>query len=280
MPSMSGFSPDWLAMREAADHRARCVATEQRLTARFAGRGSIAVTDIGCGTGSNLRATFALLPPEQSWTLVDYDAHLLGEARAQLIRWANLVTADGDTLLLRKAGRRLTVRFRQADLSRDLDEALGTSPDLVTASAFFDLASAGFIDAFARAVAARRSAFYTVLTYNGIQTWAPAHEADAAMTAAFHAHQATDKGFGAAAGPAAPATLRKAFTAAGYEVSEGDSPWTLGIGDRKLVDALASGYAAAVAETRLVSASALASWSAVERTGCVVGHTDTLALPR
>lgn len=277
---MSGFSPDWLAMREAADHRARCIATEGRLAAYFAGRDPMTITDVGCGTGSNLRATFALLPREQSWTLVDYDVHLLSEARAQLIRWATLVTVDGDALLLRKSGRRLTVRFRQADLSRDLDAALGAAPDLVTASAFFDLASAAFIETFTRAVVARRSAFYTVLTYNGIQRWTPAHASDAAMNEAFHAHQATDKGFGSAAGPAAPAALLKAFSGAGYDVSEGDSPWTLGVGDHKLVDALAGGYAGAVAETGRVGADAVRSWSVIVRTGCVVGHTDTLALPR
>lgn len=277
---MSGFSPDWLAMREAADHRARCAATEARLAAHFAGRDSVTITDVGCGTGSNLRATFALLPSEQSWTLVDYDAHLLGEARAQLIRWASLVTVEGDALILRKAGRRLTVRFRQADLSRDLDAALGSAPDLVTASAFFDLASAPYIDTFARAVMARRSAFYTVLTYNGIQRWTPAHTGDTAMTEAFHAHQATDKGFGSAAGPAAPAALRKAFASAGYDVSEGDSPWTLGVGDLKLIEALAGGYAQAVNETGRVGADAVNAWSAIVRSGCVVGHTDTLALPR
>ena len=62
--------------------------------------------------------------------------------------------------------------------------------------------SADFIAEFAAAVArCRKSAFYTVLTYDGDQRWTPEHEADAALASAFHAHQRRDKGFGPAAGP-------------------------------------------------------------------------------
>jgi SAM-dependent methyltransferase len=276
---MSGFSPEWLALREPADHRSRAADLEAELAAHFARSEVVSITDIGCGTGSNLRATFSLLGPEQHWTLVDHDAGLLAEARARLVRWADLVTADDESLNLRKAGRRLAVRFRKSDLARDLEAALGPPADLVTASALFDLASADVIDAVARAVAARRAAFYTVLTYNGIQRWRPAHSADAEMVAAFHAHQATDKGLGAAAGPNAPRLLREAFRAVRYRVSEGDSPWLLDARDQSLVSSLSEGFAGAVRETSEVPARTVDDWAAVTRTGAEVGHTDMLAFP-
>src|SRR5215472_7428268 len=63
--------------------------------------------------------------------------------------------------------KRINVEFRRADLARDLEAALGPNANLITASALFDLASAEFIAAFAAALAARQSAFYTVLTYDG-----------------------------------------------------------------------------------------------------------------
>jgi SAM-dependent methyltransferase len=276
---MSGFSAEWLALREAIDHRSRDHGLEQALARHFTGHTEIAVTDIGCGTGSNLRATFALLPKFQTWTLVDYDQRLLDVARAALIRWAELVVADGEALRIRKAGRHLTVHFRCVDLARDLDAGLGERPALVTASAFFDITASEFIGRFADAVAQRRAAFYTVLTYNGVQTWSPSDAADAAMAAAFHAHQTGVKEFGPAAGPQAPMVLRQAFASRHYAVSEGDSPWKLGVGDRRLLGALASGFADAVAETGKVSAADIARWRAVAHTGGVVGHTDTLALP-
>lgn len=276
---MSGFSPEWLALREPADHRARDAMLAMRLADHLQARARIAVTDLGCGTGSNLRASYALLGPEQHWTLVDYDARLLDAARTALSAWADASEAQSDHLALVKSGKRLLVRFRQADLTRDLDFALGEKPDLVTASALFDLCSASFIASFAQAVAARRAAFYTVLTYNGVQRWSPEHAADPAMAAAFRAHQTTDKGFGASAGAASPEALAKSFRSEGYGVVEGDSPWLLGPSDTALVAALASGLADAVAETGTVDATVIADWRRFERTGAEVGHTDTLALP-
>lgn len=276
---MSGFSPEWLALREPVDHRSRDARLARRIEARFGFSAHVEVVDLGCGTGSNLRATYALLGAEQSWTLVDYDPRLLDAARTRLSAWADEAKADGKGLLLVKSGKRLRLRFRQADLVQQLDAALGDRPELVTASALFDLCSADFIARFARAVATRGAAFYTVLTYNGVQTWTPPHAADAAMAAAFHAHQRTDKGFGAAAGPQAPQALADGFRRAGYRIEEGDSPWVLSGAHAALVRDLADGFAGAVAETGEVATATIASWRAIARTGAVVGHTDTLALP-
>ena len=277
---MSGFSPQWLDLREPVDHRSRNVELGRRLARHFEGWRPITVVDLGCGTGSNLRATAPLLGPDQHWTLVDYDQGLLDAAGERLTAWADGADRQDGRLVLFKGAKRLHVEFRRADLAGDLDGALGASANLVTASAFFDLVSGEFIARFASAIAQRQAAFYTVLTYDGDQRWTPEHEADAAMTEAFHAHQSRDKGFGPAAGPSAPDVLGEAFTGAGYSVAEADSAWRLGEGDTALIGDLARGFADAVRETGTVDANVIATWSAVPRTGAVVGHTDTLALPR
>lgn len=280
---MSGFSPEWLALREPVDHRSRDLRLAGRLRDHFAGRSEVEVVDLGCGSGSNLRGTFHLLPVEQRWTLVDYDPRLLTAARESIATWADgredTSTAEANELTVRKNGKRLRIAFRQADLNAGLGQALGKSPDLVTASAFFDLCSAEFIYRLAAEVAARRAAFFTVLTYNGEQSWTPAHPADASMLAAFTKHQAGDKGFGASAGPNAPGALAAAFQSAGYTVHDGDSPWRLTHVDASLIADLAAGFAGAAAETGDVDASTLASWVAAAPTAAVVGHTDTLAIP-
>lgn len=280
---MSGFSADWLALREPADHRSRATDVAERVRSACAARSSLSIVDIGCGTGSNLRATSALLPDDQRWTLVDYDPALLAAARDTLAIWADRSEPVGEGIRLWKGSRRIEVTFRQADLNADLDAALNgpanAAPDLVTASAFFDLCSPAFMLRFARSLRRLNAMFYTVLTYNGEQGWTPAHPSDAAMTEAFHRHQCSDKGFGDAAGPESATMLAAALREAGYGVVEGDSPWILGASEQRLVSDLAAGFADAVAETGRVRAEIVAAWKRVVRTGAHVGHTDTFAQP-
>jgi hypothetical protein len=273
------FSADWLRLREAADRRARNPAIAAGLSAAFATRAKIGVVDLGCGTGANLRATARLLGPTQDWTLIDNDRALLDRARVILCEWADMATPAEHGLRLAKDGKTILVRFRHADVGRDPAAALGDRVDLVTASAFFDLVSRAFIDLLVAAAAQRNAALYAVLSYNGVQLWSPAGAEDQRIVQAFNAHQGGDKGFGPASGPLGAAYLAGACAAAGYRVEDGDSPWRIGRDEAALLQALAAGAAAAVAETGLVDAASIAVWRARAWSGVVVGHTDVLALP-
>ncbi|MGJ3262539.1 MAG: SAM-dependent methyltransferase [Salinarimonas sp.] len=280
---MSGFSPDWLDLREAADHRARDRALEARLASCLGDRGAVHVVDLGCGLGSNLRGLYRALPARQSWRLVDHDPALLAGARARLAAWADASEADdAGGLRLEKDGRRLDVAFAEADLAGDLDAALGESPDVVTAAALFDLCGEAFIGRFAQAVAARKALFHTVLTYDGRETWEPPHPLDAAFRAAFVAHQGEDKGFGTAAGPAATRHLAGAFVAQGYATHLGASPWRLvAPRDAALMRALAEGQAGAVAETGRLTPAEVEAWRAARAgaAAATIGHADLLCRP-
>jgi SAM-dependent methyltransferase len=277
------FSAEWLALREPCDHASVNPEVRAALAARFAGRDDIAVVDLGCGAGSNLRGTFAALPARQRWTLVDYDPKLLAAARARLTAWADDASAAGDDLLLRKDGKRLTVSFRQADLAAGGYAPVIAGADLVTAAALFDLVSVASIERLAEAAAANRQVFYTVLTYDGHTRWTPAQPADDAVRAAFNAHQKTDKGFGPAAGPGGTSALAKAFYARGYRVLRGTSPWVVDARYGSLRDDLDKGFAAAAADSGAVSREQANQWLA-NRLGradavSVIGHEDLLAVP-
>lgn len=284
---MTGFSAAWLALREGADHRSRNPDLVRRLAGRFIDTPSIRVVDLGSGTGSNLRATAPLLGPNQEWTLVDYDPALLEEAARALTLWADEARAIGDSLVLIKDGKNIGVSFRIADLNHELESVLEKRPDLVTASALFDLISAEWMARFAKAVVASGASFYTVLTYDGRDEFSPSHAQDRAVIAAFGEHQTRDKGFGPAAGPKAAKALVEAFVAAGYSVETGDSPWVLTKADTALVQELLKGLAGAVAETGKISPEALANWLAFHRdealkegSWMMTGHTDIMAHPR
>jgi len=302
---MSGFSTQWLDLREDADRRARDAGLEARLAERFATRDDLRIVDLGCGTGANARALAPHLPGGQAWRFVDHDVDLLAAAQARMAAWAR---ADADR-------RPLDITYQMADLGGDLRAVVRPGDDLVTAAAFFDLVSPEWIARFAATVAEAGAAFYTVLIYDGEEIWMPAHPADAAVLAAFRQHQRRDKGFGPAAGPEAADLLIRAFADAGYQVHVAASPWRLerdptgvkrgseelrekaGIWsgrsdsirsatspdapDRALIAALAEGTAKAARETGLVDAQTAQSWRIArqEANAAIIGHVDLLALP-
>jgi SAM-dependent methyltransferase len=275
------FSAQWLALREPVDHRSVNQVLAARVADWFGTPDHISIMDLGCGAGSNLRGTWRLFGDSQHWTLVDYDPLLLAAARTRLAAWADEASEAGEELLLVKDGKRLMVDFRRADLNADLEKVLDWQPDLVTAAALFDLVSPSWIDRFVGALAARRLPLYTVLTYDGREVWQPPHAADAAMVAAFHGHQHSDKGFGPAAGPDACRAMSGAFAASGYRAETADSPWLMTGADAGLVDALTLGIAAAVRETGKVGEADIASWLEAKRgvRQGLVGHLDLFATP-
>jgi hypothetical protein len=251
---MTGFAADWLALRAPADDRARDAGLVAALAAWAAGR-ALEVVDLGAGAGATLKALHAALPGAR-WRLVDDDPALLA-----------LASAAGDRLGAR-------VETRRIDLARDLAAALSPAPALVTASAFFDLAGAAWIEAFADAAAAAGAAVYAALTYDGREAWAPPHPDDAAVHARFLADMRRDKGLGPALGAEAGPRLAAALRARGYGVSTADTPWRLAAPrDAALIAALADGSADAAA--------APDDWRAARRAAAsvLIGHVDVLGLP-
>lgn len=269
---MSGFSIDWLDLREDADRRAR----ENRLREQAiewlafdtSCDDSAVVVDLGAGTGSTLRALAVPGYRDFTWRLVDHDETLLAEA-----------------------GRRHDSTHRIeaciADLSR-IETLPLTGARLVTASALFDLVSAEFVDQLANVLQAQCQqkpvGLYAALNYDGYTRWTPGHPMDERVLKAFNRDQRTDKGFGLALGPDSGRTIDNRFTQAGFRVTTASSPWELNGDDEPMVDALIVGIAGAVKDAPGIDAGALGDWVrfrlANSATGsCTVGHTDVLALP-
>ncbi|WP_157961520.1 class I SAM-dependent methyltransferase [Acuticoccus kandeliae] len=268
---MSGFSADWLALRADADARARAddligLAIDHARS-QAAGR-PVEILDLGAGTGATLRTIAPRVGTAQSWTLVDADPALLAEAE-------RLTDASPPAAAL-------TVETRCEDLTQD-PAPWESPPDLVTASALFDITSAAFIEAMVARLAADRIALLAMLTYDGHLALSPAHPLDGAMIDAFNAHQRGEKSFGRAAGPDGADVLEAALARAGFEVIARETPWRLErAGDGPLIDATLAGWADAAREILPDRAAEIAAWLAA-RTGTlerlVVGHRDIVALP-
>jgi hypothetical protein len=298
---MTGFSSDWLALREPADGAARSPALVAAVAAFGSGANALRILDLGAGTGSTLRALSPHLPAAQHWTLVDHDGSLVAAGRQILATWSATMIGGAGTgrvstpaetppasggglslhvLSLHVGTMPVDVSWRQADLARADWAALLEGVDLVTASALFDLVSAAFIEIFADAVATAGAAVYVALDVDGTSTWSPPHPDDAAVADAFRRHQGIDKGFGPALGPDASGVLATALAARGYTVRTEKSPWRLGPEHAALIAELAEGWAGAARAAGLEEAVA-ARWLADRRTaaGCVIGHTDLFATP-
>jgi SAM-dependent methyltransferase len=280
---MSGFSPEWLALREPADHRSVNADLRRRLVRHVEGRSPISVVDLGCGTGSNLRGLAPFLGPKQCWRLVDHDVRLIQVAATRLRGWADRAADTDQGLNLERGLTTISVSFHHADLSNGDFGRILESSNLVTGAALFDLVSHRLIERLAAAVAATGQVFYTVLTYDGTAAWHPEHPADEAMRDAFNQHQCSEKGFGPAAGPVATDALAAAFRQHGYAVLRGKSPWVLDGGFSGLRRKLNEGWAEAVRESGLVPRAVVEEWLrdrlADDTAVTIVGHEDLLALP-
>jgi len=283
---MSGFSADWLALREASDARARSTGL-----LAFLPTGYRAVVDLGAGTGANLRWLAPRLDSPQHWTLVDNDAKLLAAVPALLRDWAVArgyrAGSRGDGFVYSGPGLDCSVELRELDLAAGLD-TLGL-PDgcLLTASALFDLVGRDWLEALVAGVAASGACVLWALSYDGSIELEPGSHDDAAMVALLNRHQSTDKGFGPALGPEAWQTAQTLLENAGLTVWTEASRWQLGAGDAALACELIDGWAAAAVAMAPADPAPILAWRQLRldqattgRLEMAVGHRDLAARPR
>lgn len=250
------FEPDWLALREPADHAARDANLLARAAREVAQGGRI--VDMGSGTGSTLRAFEAAGFTALNWHLLDNDATLLGIAK----------------------DRAPSVATTLCDLG-DIDTLPFDGAHLVTASALLDLMSQAWVERLADALRAANLPLYAALNYDGQMSWSPSDPDDDAITNLFNTHQLRDKGSGAALGPTSGPKVAAIFKARGFDVMTAQSPWVLGPDQADLQRQHLKGIANATAQ---LDESVSQNWhlrrkSLIKQSQTRVGHLDILAVP-
>lgn len=288
---MSGFSDDWLDLREPYDHRSRSPATEQFVLSSLPPGGPTRIIDLGGGTGSNLRHLALRIAGPQSWIILDHDRALLEAAMpriaafAETQAWACVVEAS--RLTIDRPEGAIVVDLREADISfEDELKAAVEGADLVTATALLDLASALWVESLAAIARASSTRLLMSLSVDGRILWDPMDPVDFKAAAAFERHQRRLKSFGPALGPDAPLVVEAALRDAGFAVAAHRSDWVLGADDRAMQRALLEGYLTAACEEAPTEADAFALWHErrvalidVGRSTLVVGHVDLGAVP-
>ncbi|MFT3802392.1 MAG: hypothetical protein QM766_14390 [Burkholderiaceae bacterium] len=266
---MSGFSAEWLALREPADCRARSSPVADLAAALAVTRGG-RIVDLGCGSGSLPRYLAPRLSVPCEWLLVDDTQPLLDEA---MRRCRDLPGVAALTTL-------------RADLAADLS-FIGERPTaLVAASALLDLVSDAWLARLVGACVAAGAPMMAMLNVDGRIDIDPPLPDDAPIIALFDEHQHGDKGFGPALGPTAAARAAERFRAAGYRVRTARSDWVLGADDAALIGPLLEGWNAAAGEIAPAESARIARWLtqrrqqlAAGRLSVRVGHEDLLAMP-
>jgi hypothetical protein len=285
---MTGFSADWLALREPADAAARDLGLAQRFAASLPPRRLKKIIDLGAGTGANARALAPLIAGEQHWFLVESDPALRAAQRQALLAWAarsGFGATEAADMVIERGGARWRFTSVALDLAQDWGALDAPGADAVAASAFFDLASEAWLARLTAWLAARRLPLLATLTVDGCRIWTPPDADDAPIAAAFRVHQGRDKGLGPALGPAAAPLLGRLLAGHDFAIAMAGSDWHLGPAQRGLIEALAGGEAQAARAVAAADGPLIAAWerrrrdaAAASRLRLTVGHRDVLAL--
>ena len=262
---------DWLALRRAADHRARerAAGLLRRLGDHLRERtgDGLVVLDVGAGTGSNQAWLAPRLPGPQRWVLVDHDPDLLGQAGAAV------------------PGADVTTRRAVATVEEVHSLVPSDGEVLVTCAALLDLLTVAQLDALADVIAPTDRpgvAALLSLTVTGDVEISPPHQADAAVTAAFDDHQRREDRPGPKATEAMAAALRRR----GADVELAATDWELDASDESLVRRYLHDRAAVAVEQDATLAPLAREWLAAREGSLMdgslrvrVGHLDLLSLP-
>ena len=269
---MSGFSIEWLNLREASDHKARdrhLLKTAANWLNDLKSKDKV-IVDLGSGTGSTIRGLqrYTTLAPSIQWRLVDNDPELLAEA-------------------VHRHSEEYSIESFLVDLSATQKLPL-ESVSLITASALLDLVSSNFIRDLCQLIKEKNEGrplgFYSALNYDGCIKWTPFHPLDAAILMNFNTDQRRDKGFGPALGPDATDFLKTQFHSTKFQCLSAKSPWLLGSADYLLTESLINGISGVAIQTDGLKNSDIQDWKTFRienvRTGtCYLGHTDIVVLP-
>jgi len=263
---MSGFSSEWLALREPLDLAARNTAVETAFLDALPDR-PLRILDLASGAGSTIAALNGKVGQPVDWLLTDHDPALLALAKTH---WRDKTSGSLET--------------RQIDLAADLEDLPFADVDAVTTSAFLDLVSEEFLVRLADQVSRAGKPFLASLTYDGRAAFHPQDPFDTDLCAALNADQKTDKGFGPALGPDAASRAADLFEARGCRVVQGPSDWQVARSSSSFLQEFLSGWVRVGRKSGL-DATALDRWWQ-DREGKIrsgelsitVGHTDFAAL--
>jgi hypothetical protein len=319
---MSGFDASWLDLRENADAAARDRSLVERLSSRIptgaqqqqlrqrsaTPERALAITDLGGGTGANLRFLAPLIGGNQAWRVIDHDPALLSALSVRVESWSQQhgfspsnanrggggsassggigAVSGGNAVALAGDSFSASIETVEMDLNLQLSALAIPVGGLLTASALLDLVSETWLRSLVQQLADSAAAAYFALSYDGRVALRPALATDDEVITLVNAHQRGDKGFGPALGPMASATARELLQVVDYVVESATSNWHLNAQHAPLQRELINGWVAAAIEMQPDSRARFEEWGAIRHAQAnaaaleiMVGHQDIAAWP-
>ncbi len=290
---MSGFSPQWLALREELDAQSRdtgVVATLVESLDATPREAPLEIIDLGAGTGANLRYAAPRLGGVQNWLLIERDPALLNAVEECMGAWADrsdaLMSGSGANLALRAEHFDCRIHNLTLDLATQQDSVPLPAGGMLTASALLDLVSEQWLRELIHKAADEAMTVWFALTYDGRMSCHPMEPEDEEVRELFNRHQLRDKGFGPVLGPGAVRMATKLLSQAGYRVQSGPSEWRAGPQRPDLQRVLVEGWCEAACEIAPYRSSGLRDWKKRRlahidegRSLLRVGHQDLTGIP-
>lgn len=286
------FDGDWLSLRESFDAEARDEGLAELLLEFLDEKARPRFLDLGAGTGSLTRWLGHFPARPHAWVLADADPELMSRAFDEMMDAAedwgwNATWPQKKALLLHSPQGAWRIEGILADLARAPDNLPLESVDAVTCSALCDLVSETWLNRLAAGLARHRLPFYSALNVSGRERFTPPHPDDAWVARGFARDQRRVKGFGGPAlGTAAPAAIRRAFEAHGYDVLASPSDWRIPRQADDMARELALGHAEAALLHERRAGARIHAWAEARaaqardlRLSVRVPHMDLLCLP-
>jgi hypothetical protein len=278
----------WLALREAADRRARADVLTRMLRRYLGGRRDVTIVDLAGGTGANLRHTAPQLGGVQIWHMRDPNPANVAAAPATLAGWAaragHEVHDIASGLAIHGGGFSAYVTVAHGDLTADPLPVDGA--DVVTAAALIDRVREAWLRRLIDACAAQRAAVFLPLAFDGRITWWPADDLDAQVRAGINRDFGDDGRGHSPLGPLAAERAAALLRQAGYDVETAASDWQLDETEAELQQHLHAAWASAASAAQPDHAGEVSAWLgrrmdllAAGTSSLRVGHTDVLGLP-
>ena len=282
---MTGFSRNWLQLREPLDKESRSQKIIETLRLVHPYR-PIHVVDLATGTGANLRYLCKELGGHQIWHLIDHDKKLLEAIPSYTKDWAakNKLLANeiANKLLIKGNNVDCHVYTQQQNLS-DLKEINIQEGALVSGSALLDLVSNTWLESLAKKCMLLKATILFSLNYDGHIIFKPYEQEDELVRALVNKHQVTNKGFGEAMGPTAGYSAMKIFSDLGYNIQNHRSDWHIKPNDQELQTILLDTWLEAATEISPEQTKKLKNWRKRRQSHVTskfseltVGHTDIL----